>query len=109
MSYLWQGQCLTSHLVPVLPAQGGRSFYEADHWTPKCSAKASQRGDKEELLVSQSDRALELPARPADEGGDSELLQECLGQPTGERKKDQGGAVVKEAADTVQAATHHCN
>ena len=40
---------------------------------------------------------------------DSKLLQERLGQPTGARKKNQGGAVVKEAARAVQGATHHCN
>ena len=74
---------------------GREKFHKANYWTLKCHAKASQRGDKEELLVSQSDRALELLARPGEEGGDSELLQECLGQPTGEKKKHQGGAAVK--------------
>lgn len=52
-------------------------------------------------MFSQSDRALELLARPGKEGGDSELFQDCLGKPTGEKKKQQGGAVVKEAAEAV--------
>ena len=34
-------------------------------------------------------------------------LEQLAGR--GERKKDQGGAVVKEAAGAVQGATHHCN
>ena len=59
-------------------------------------------------MVSQSDRALEILAKPGEECWDRELIKELLGQPTVE-KEHQGGAVWKEAAEAVQGATHHCN